>query len=127
MKTVASILVSILFMVSAAVAGNGTANNKNHKKPANKESSINQRINGMIGLPLDVLHGNSQSVMISYSVDENNIMHVKEISGTNTELKQYIYNHLDGKAMKNTEAQGTNGVVKVHFNASKGNNIYLQY
>jgi len=127
MKTAASILVSILFMISAAFAGNGSANNKHHKKPVNKENAINQRINGMIGLPQDVLHGNSQTVMISYSVDEKNVMHVQEISGTNAELKKYIYKHLDGKAMKNTEAQGMSGIVKVHFNAYKGNNVYLQY
>ncbi len=123
MKTVAVVLVSFLFMISTAIAG---VHEKKHKRPVNNVTVVNERINGMLGNPDNLLNGHSQSAMISYSIDQNNIIHVQEVATANAELKKYITKHLDGKKINNS-LHDQSGIVKVHFNAYKADNLYISY
>jgi hypothetical protein len=107
-----------------AIAGENKGPNK---KEENTHIYLAEKISNMLGYPSDILEGASEVVMISYSVDENNIIHVSEILSPNIALKAYVLEHMDGKKMKNMHIEGKNGVVKVHFNGNKNQNSYFQF
>jgi hypothetical protein len=127
MKSLAIIIASIFLLSTAALAGDGTAIKKSTKKAVNSQKQVAEQFSNLLGYPSDILDGASETVMIAYSVDENNIMHVQEVSTSNAELKQYVLKHLDGKKMKNMQTEGKNGVVKVHFNGNKNQDLYFQH
>lgn len=127
MKSLAIIIASIFLLSTAALAGEGTVNKRYHNKSVNGQIQLNEKISNMLGYPSYILDGASEAVMISYSVDENNIIHVQEISSPNIALKQYVLKHMDGKKMKNMHMEGKNGIVKVHFTGSKNEKLHFQY
>ena len=124
MKNLAVIIASIFIFSAAALAGeNKGSTNKN----VNTQTQLSEKINNMLGYPSDILNGSSHAIVISYSVDENNIIHVDEILSSNIALKQYVLKHMDGKKMKNMHMEGKNGVVKVQFSGSKTQKLNFQY
>lgn len=126
MKNIAIIIASIFLLSTAAIAGEGTVNKRSNQESKNSQI-LTQKISNMLGYPSYILNGTSETVMISYSVDENNMIHVQEISTSNIALKQYVLKHMDGKKMKKNHMEGKNGVVKVHFNGTQSEKIYFQY
>lgn len=127
MKNIAIIITSVFMLSTAAFAGEGTVNKKSGKKSGNSKIQLTEKISNMLGYPSAILDGESEAVMISYSVDEKNIIHVQEISSANTTLKEYVLKHMDGKKMKKMHMEGKSGVVKVHFNANKKEKLSFQY
>ena len=127
MRNVALIIAPLFLLSTAAFAGEGTVSKKSHKKAETTNSDLRDKFSTMLGYPSYILDGTSESVMIAYSVDENNIIHVQEISSSNAELKEYVLKHLEGKTMKKMHMEGQNGVVKVHFNVDKNQNLYFQF
>ncbi|ABG58978.1 hypothetical protein [Cytophaga hutchinsonii] len=123
MKNITSLFISALLMITGAFAFNPTA--KTVSK--DKKTAVSQRINTLIGNPTHLLNGANQSVMISYDVDANNVMHIKDVSTSNAELKEYITKRLNGKKFKNVQLADMQGVVKVHFVTRKEQKLYLQY
>ncbi len=123
MKNLLSLFITALLMITGAFA----INPSNNGVITNKTLVLSQRINTLIGNPTHLLNGTNQSVMIAYDVDANNIMHVKDIATSNSELKEYITKRLDGKKIKNVQLSDMQGVVKVHFVSRKEHKLYLQY
>jgi len=126
MRNLAVIIVSIFLLSTAAFAGKGIANKKSHKL-TNAQNQVSKNFSNMLGYPSSILDGTSETIMIAYSVDENDVIHVQEISSSNPELKKYVLKHLDGKKMKNVQMEGKNGVVKVQFNGDKKQKLNFQY
>lgn len=124
MKNITTLFVSAIFMVITAFGANAS---NNTPAAQNKQEIINKRINTLIGNPTELLHGTDQSVMISYEVDDNNIMHIKDIGTSNIELKEYIIKRLDGKRFKHTQISNIQGIVKVNFADQSEQNYYFQY
>ncbi|WP_018345011.1 hypothetical protein [Cytophaga aurantiaca] len=128
MKNIAIIIASIFLLgTTSAFAAKRATTKTSHKKSAASKVELAEKISNMLGYPSYILDGTSEAVMISYSVDENNIIHVGEISSSNIALKQYVLEHLDGKKMKRTHMEGQNGVMKVHFNGNKNEKLHFQY
>ena len=127
MKNIALIIASIFLLSTAVLASEGTVTKKSHKNTVNSNVHLTDKISTMLGYPSYILNGASETVMISYTVDENNVIHVQEISTSNAELKAYVLKHLEGKKIKNMQMDGKNGVVKVQFNGSKMQKLNFQY
>ncbi len=129
MKNTAIIIASIFFLlnVNNVWAGEGSGHKKFHAKSVNTQIQLAETISNMLGYPSYILDGTSEAVMISYSVDENNVIHIAEISSPNTALKNYVMKHMDGKKMKKMHMEGRNGVVKVHFNGCENEKLHFQY
>ena len=123
MKNIATLFVLACLMITTALAVNPSEN----ASAKNKKHAVAQRINTLIGNPSDLLQGTNQSVMISYRLDENKIMHINDISTSNTELKEYILKRLNGRKFKNAALADMHGIVKVHFVSQNQQNLYLQY
>ena len=97
MRNIAIIISSIFLLSMTAIAGENKGPNK---KEENTHIYLAEKISNMLGYPSDILEGASEVVMISYSVDENNIIHVSEILSPNIALKAYVLEHMDGNKMK---------------------------
>lgn len=128
MKKTISILVCIVCMITSAISVSGNQDSKFIKSRKSQfKTLLTDQINGFVGYPAALLNGNNQSVIVSYELDENSIIHVKEILTSNIELKQYIIKHIDGKKIKGIKSNATEGVVKMHFVANKGQKYFFQY
>lgn len=127
MKKLAIIIASVFLFGTVALAGEGVANKKSLNKSTKAQIQLSEKISNMLGYPSYILEGKSEAIMIAYSVDENNIIHVDEILSSNIALKQYVLKHMDGKTMKKMHMEGKNGVVKVHFNGNKSQKLHFQY
>lgn len=125
MKNIALIFASMFLLSTAALAGEGKVNMRSHKKTANNKAQLSDKLSSMLDYPSYILDGTNETVMIAYSIDENDVMHVQDIISPNSELKEYIFKRLDGKKMKNVE--GKNGVVKVQFNATTNQRLFIQF
>lgn len=127
MRNVALIIAPLFLLSTAAFAGEGTVTKKSHKKAETTKSHLTDKFSTMLGYPSYILDGASETVMISYTVDANNTIHVQEISSSNAELKKYVFKHLDGKKMKKMHMEGENGVVRVQFSGTKSQKLNFQY
>ena len=127
MRNVALIIAPLFLLSTATFAGEGTGTKKSHKKVETTNSHLTDKFSTMLGYPSYILDGATETVMISYSVDENNIIHVQEISSSNAELKKYVLKHLEGKKMKNMQMEGKSGVVKVQFSGTKRQKLNFQF
>lgn len=112
MKKAALILASIFTLTLTTFGESGSKNTKRHSTQAEKVSIIFQN---RIGYPSEMLHGTNQYVVISYSIDDNNIVHINNINGEDEELNNYIQKSIDGKKMKNMSLEGKSGIVKLYF------------
>ena len=131
MKKAASIFVSMLFVITTAIAAPDNSTDNGEKSSKKSKTShkllITDQINNMMGYPNDLLNGNSQSVLVAYELDANNTMHVKEISTSNVELKEYVMKHIDGRKIKHAQLNPAEGVIKIHFVASEEQKYFIQY
>jgi hypothetical protein len=127
MKKLVIIIASVFLFGTFALAGEGGSNKKSLNESTKTQIKLSAKINNMLTYPSDILDGKSEAIMIAYSIDENNIIHVDEILSSNIALKQYVLKHMDGKKMRNMYMEGKNGVVKVQFNGNESQKLYLQY
>ena len=127
MKNIAIIIATIFLLSISALGNEGKANKNTNKKSVTVKTHLAGKFSSMIGYPSSILNEANETVMISYSVDENDVIHVNEISSTNAELKNYVLKHLDGKKIKNLKMEGQNGIVKVQFNGTKTQKLNFQY
>jgi hypothetical protein len=112
MKKTALILASIFTLTLTTFGVNGS---KNHKRQFSQAEKVSIAFQNKVGFPSELLYGRDQLVVISYSIDDNNIVHINYIKGDNAELNSYIQKSIDGKKMKKMSLEGKSGVVKLYF------------
>ena len=117
----------LLFFPMVLLVFSGYAGNTNEDKKAANHSAFSTQVTNRVGYPSEILHNSKQSVIISYTIDESNIMHITDVSTSNNELKEYIIERLDGKKMKASTQNSLNGVVKIEFVASSSTGNFIQF
>ena len=123
-----SLIIATIFMLSFTAMGNeGKANKNLNKKTVTVKTILANKFKSMLGYPSFILNEANEIVMVAYLIDENDVIHIKEISSSNVELKKYVFKHLDGKKIKNVKMEGLSGIVKLHFNVSNKQKINFQY
>lgn len=112
----------MVFTASAVTMASGSGNK------ASKEAKVrftNKTISDLM-LSAPVKTG-EQVVLVSFSVDNQGVMHVQQVLTNDENMRSYVYQHLNGKRVNLSDAERERGVVRLVFNNTNSSNMYFQY
>ncbi|MFN8415632.1 MAG: hypothetical protein U0U66_04790 [Cytophagaceae bacterium] len=115
----------IIAMVFTASAVTMASNSGSKSSKGTKVRSTNRTISDLM-LSAPVKAG-EQSVLVSFSVDNQGVMHVQQVLTNDESMKTYVFQHLNGKRINLSDAERERGVVKLVFHNTNNSNLYFQY
>lgn len=114
MKNISISIFAILLVFQISISFANSSKPKG-KKSANYTNIVSEMKDALDTHDFGDVNITKGKVIVKYFVDENYMMHVTNIVGTNTELKDYVYNSLNGKEIL-TSGVNTNKETIIKFN-----------
>lgn len=115
-------IIAMVFTASAVTMASGSGN-KSSKGPLTRSNS--RTISDvMLSAPVKTAE---QSVLVSFSVDNQGIMHVQQVLTHDESMKTYVYQQLNGKRINLTDKERERGVVRLVFHNTTNTDMYFQY
>ena len=115
-KVIFSGFALMVLLQTSVVSANSSVERPKGKKNATY-ASVSSEIKDMLDFhDFGAINKDNGKVMISYYVDQNNLLHIKDIGSNNAELRNYVLETLEGKKVHAANVENNkDNVLKLNF------------
>ena len=106
----------MILLQTAVVSANSSVERPKGKKNATY-ASVSSEIKDMLDFhDFGAINKTNGKVLISYYIDQNNLLHIKDIGSNNADLRNYVLQTLDGKEVHASNIENNKeSILKLNF------------